>query len=168
MNRLYQKNLQIDKAEIELAKKRAENDEEIRFALKKQEHAIVQPMTLGEDGKPQVDYDALAKSFIQQNHLVKTETDGEIVVYHWDNETKRYRRFDSQKTLTNVLNAYVYEVYGSNVDIVRSQLDSSVNKMLHMFIPKLTSELEFPKSSSEMQVFFENGSRKSIFEKVIK
>ena len=94
LNRLNQKNLQIDSAEIEMAKKRAEHDEEIRFALEKQEKAIGQPMTLGEDGKPQVDYDELAKHFIQQKHLVKTETDGEIVVYKWDNETKRYRRFD--------------------------------------------------------------------------
>ena len=157
LNRVHQKNLQIDSAEIEMAKKRAENDEEIRFALKKQEHAIVNPMTLGEAGKPQVDYDELAKNFIQQKHLVKTETDGEIVVYHWDNETKRYRRFDSQKTLTNALNSYAYEICGSEVDIVRSQLDASVNKMQHMLIPKLTDELEFPKSSSETQVFFENG-----------
>lgn len=157
LNIVNQKNIQLDNAEIGLVKQKEEHDEEIRFELEKQERAIVQPMTLGGNGQPQIDYDALAKNFIQQNHLVKTELDGEFIVYHWDNESKRYIRFRSKETLTNVLNSYAYEVYGSGVDIVKTQLDSTVNKMLYSFIPKLSAELEFPKLSSEMQVFFKNG-----------
>ena len=158
LDRVNQKNLQIDKAEIDIATKRAEHDEDIRFELEKQDHAIVQPMTLGENGKPQIDYDALAQNFIQQNHLVNTGSKEDSVVYHWDRESKRYIKFRTRETLTNVLNTYAYEVYGTTgVDIVKSQLDSTVNKMEYSFIPQLTAELGIPKISSEYQVFFENG-----------
>ena len=102
-----------------------------------------------------IDYQELASRFINDKTLVRIRTDEDYVVYYWS-ESKKYIPFSSNKSLITDLNTYAYKLYGAQIEVAVSRIDSLVNQMINHEVP-LLGEGSFAEETKDRQLFFRNG-----------
>ena len=148
------KNIELNSALIEVAKRFELNNEELRY--KKLQNDLEKVVPFEQNGISKIDYCNLEQAYIETNKLVRLSANGIFEIYKWDDKLKRYTRIDSNKTLNTDINSYAYKIYGSNIEISAKEIDIMVNRMRHNDVP-LIEESQNVTESTENQIFFLNG-----------
>ena len=148
------KERRIDEAQIEALKQRGLHNEDLRYEKAKKEQGMTIP--LSSNGIGEINYLDLENTCIEGYRLVRLSVDGIFEIYKWDELTKRYIKIDTNKTLATDINSYAYQLYGNDIEITQSKIDTMVNRMRHSTVPLLDNS-SFTSESNEKQLFFLNG-----------
>ena len=158
-----EKTKKLNIAKIELAKKREENNEALRFAKERQ--ALVGsnislgglPITDGNNFDNKVNYSDLEKYVITEWNMVRIPNGDDYDIYYWDEKTGRYVRYPSKKNMCTTMTSSAYKIYGNMAEISNSQIDAMVNRMYYNSVPLLGDENALVKIPKETSVFFGDG-----------
>lgn len=148
------KNIQLNSAQIDVAKQNALNNEKLRY--QKLQNDIAKVLSLEENSLSKINYWELGQSYIETNKLIRLSANGIFKIYKWDDKFKRYTRIDSNKTLNTDIHSYAYKNYGQDIEITSKEIDIMVNRMRHNTVPLLEESQDITESN-EYQIFFLNG-----------